>query len=125
MKLMRHDRIVEFIFLELETFSLVIEFMPEGTLFSYIMDHQSPPCPWKIRHQLLSDVCEGMEFLHSSVYPQREGEDEKAKKEVFHQDLKTQNIMLKLGKDKVLRAKITDFGLSRMIFLSYTQEFEI
>jgi serine/threonine protein kinase len=114
MQLMRHDRIVEFIFLELETFSLVIEFMPEGTLFSYIQKHRNPPCKWSVRHQIMSDVCEGMEFLHASLYPKREGSKLEKKKEVFHQDLKTQNILLKLDKDKKLRAKITDFGLSRM-----------
>jgi serine/threonine protein kinase len=63
MQLMRHERIVEFIFLELETFSLVIEFMPEGTIFSYIQRHRNPPCSWSVRHQILADVCEGMEFL--------------------------------------------------------------
>jgi serine/threonine protein kinase len=117
MQLMRHERIVEFIFLELETFSLVIEFMPEGTIFSYIQKHRNPPCSWSVRHQILADVCEGMEFLHSSLYPKREGEEQKKKKEVFHQDLKTQNILLKLDKDKKLRAKITDFGLSRILLI--------
>jgi serine/threonine protein kinase len=115
MQLMKHDRIVEFIVLEVITFSLVMEFMPEGTLFSYIQKHRKPPCSWSIRHQILADVCEGMEFLHSSLYPKIEGQDQKKKKEVFHQDLKTQNILLKLDKDKKLRAKITDFGLSRKL----------
>jgi serine/threonine protein kinase len=113
MELMRHERIVEFIFLELDTFSLVMEFMPEGTLFSFIQKHRKPPCPWNVRHQLLSDVCEGMEFLHSSFH----GGEDIEKKEVFHQDLKTQNILLKLGLDRKLRAKISDFGLSRMFLL--------
>jgi serine/threonine protein kinase len=117
MQLMRHDRIVEFIFLELETFSFVIEYMPEGTVFSYIQKHRNPPCKWSVRHQLLTDVCEGMEFLHASLYPKCEGKEQKRKKEVFHQDLKTQNILLKLDRDKKLREKITDFGLSRMISL--------
>jgi serine/threonine protein kinase len=101
MQLMRHERIVEFIFLELETFSMVLEFMPDGTLFSYIQKHRNPPCSWKTRHRLLSDVCEGMEFLHSSLYPKLSGEEHK-KKEVFHQDLKTQNILLKRDKDNRL-----------------------
>jgi serine/threonine protein kinase len=117
MQLMRHERIVEFIFLELETFSLVLEFMPEGTLFSYIQKHRSPPCSWSIRHQILADVCEGMEFLHSSIYNKSEGVRQEKKKEVFHQDLKTQNILLKLYADKSLRAKISDFGLSRILSL--------
>jgi serine/threonine protein kinase len=121
MQIMRHERIVEFIFLELETFSMVLEFMPEGTLFSYIKKHRNPPCAWSVRHQLLADVCEGMEFLHSSLYPKREGEDQEKKKEVFHQDLKTQNIMLKRGPDKKLGAKITDFGFSRILSLLLIQ----
>jgi serine/threonine protein kinase len=99
---------------ELETFSLVIEFMPEGTLYSFIEKHQKKNCPWSTRHQILSDVCEGMEFLHSSGGPRQ-------KMEVFHQDLKTQNIMLKRDEHKVLRAKITDFGLSRMFSLLLTR----
>lgn len=104
MQLMRHERIVEFIDLEIDTFSIIMELLPYGTLNQYIR-RLKQRLDWSIRYQMIADICEGMEFLHSSMY---EG---KKKKELFHQDLKSSNILL-YKVDGVLRAKIGDFGLS-------------
>jgi serine/threonine protein kinase len=56
------------------------------------------------------DICEGMAYLHSSTYA-----DGSEKKVLFHQDLKSANVLL-AEEDGILRAKIGDFGLSRMPF---------
>jgi serine/threonine protein kinase len=52
------------------------------------------------------DLCAGMEFLHSGTFA-----DGSAKQILFHQDIKSSNILLKF-EDNKSRAKITDFGLS-------------
>lgn len=55
----------------------------------------------------MADICEGMAFLHSKT-----GVDGVSKKPVlFHQDLKTDNVLLGFEKN-TLRAKISDFGLA-------------
>lgn len=85
--------------------------MPQGSLYAYIQKMQEH-MPWSDRVQLMIDICEGMEFLHSGVFA-----DGKPKMELFHQDIKSSNVLLKMEAG-VLRAKITDFGLSG-ISLSY------
>lgn len=84
-----------------------MEFVPLGTLRNRIKNcERTGEMPWGIRHKLLCDVFEGMEFLHSPFFS-----DGSEKMELFHQDLKSANVLLK--KDQgVLRAVITDFGLS-------------
>ena len=63
----------------------------------------------------MADLCEGMEFLHSGV-----GGDPAVKRQVFHQDIKSSNVLLKYEQDGDLRAKISDFGLSSIyIYASY------
>jgi serine/threonine protein kinase len=59
---------------------------------------------------MMADICEGMAYLHADL--DRQGE---AKKVVFHQDLKSGNVLLSLEKGRI-RCKIADFGLSCMIF---------
>jgi serine/threonine protein kinase len=62
-------------------------------------------------------ICEGMEFLHSNVYA-----DGKTKKVLFHQDLKSGNILLCMeGNPSTLRGKISDFGLSCKFHFHLTQ----
>jgi serine/threonine protein kinase len=56
----------------------------------------------------MMDICEGGAFLHSSVY-----RDGKIKRVVFHQDLKSANILLCMN-GRNMRAKIADFGLGFM-----------
>lgn len=54
----------------------------------------------------MMDVAEGMEFLHAKSYcgvP---------KMDVFHQDLKSFNVLLTRQPGNILRAKLSDFGLS-------------
>jgi hypothetical protein len=104
---MKHDRIVKFISFEIESFSLIIELMPLGSLQSYIKKHKSNEIKWIDRYQLMLDICEGMAFLHSSI-----DLDGRKKAQLFHQDLKSGNVLLEKVRGR-LRGKIADFGLSR------------
>jgi serine/threonine protein kinase len=107
MELMVHERIVRFIMFELESLGLVLEYLPLGSLYDYIANSKRN-MPWTNRYQMMLDICEGMEFLHSNVYP-----DGSVKQVLFHQDLKSANILLCMeGSPPTLRGKITDFGLS-------------
>jgi serine/threonine protein kinase len=90
----------------METLSIITELMSCGTLKQYIRKHQYD-LQWGKKHRIFLDICEGMEFLHASVNPVTNEE----KKEAFHQDLKSSNVLLyKL--DNTIRAKIGDFGLA-------------
>lgn len=58
--------------------------------------------PWSVRYQMMLDICEGREFLHSG----------KDKSEAFYQDVKSASILLTM-EGKRIRGKIADFGLAR------------
>lgn len=105
MQKMNHPRIVKFIFFESQSMGIVLEYMSLGSLKVYIQKSEGS-ITWQERHQLMKDICEGMEFLHSSAYP-----DGSAKPVLFHQDLKSANVLLSM-EDGSLRGKISDFGLS-------------
>jgi hypothetical protein len=105
MKLMVHERIVRFIIFEVESLGIVLEYLPLGSLYEYIRISKGV-IPWTDRYQLMLDICEGMEFLHSSLYA-----DGSKKLVLFHQDLKSGNVLLSM-EGNVLRGKISDFGLS-------------
>lgn len=107
---MLHERVVQFIDLDIENISLIMELMPLGSLRKYI-DVNRYQMPWPVRYQMLIDICDGMEFLHASQYASGE-----TKVEVFHQDLKTANVLL-CTTDGILRGKISDFNLARKFYL--------
>jgi serine/threonine protein kinase len=78
--------------------------MPLGSLSSYISKNKK--MPWPDRYQIMADISEGMAFLHSNTQ-----ENGKSKQELFHQDLKSGNVLLTVWENK-LRGKISDFGLA-------------
>jgi serine/threonine protein kinase len=110
MREMKHERVVEFKGFDFRTLSIIMELMPRGALssFIYICTHTMK---WKTRYQMMLDICEGMAYLHS---PSDSNGSEK--KELFHQDLKSANVLL-IEVDGVMRAKIGDFGLSRILLI--------
>jgi serine/threonine protein kinase len=75
--------------------------LPLGALNKYIQDN--PKMPWSERFSSACDVAEGMMFLHSKVLA-----NGKTKPELFHQDLKSANILLLRDDKNHLRAKIAD-----------------
>jgi hypothetical protein len=107
MELMVHERIVRFIMFEIESLGIVLEYLPLGSLDGYIKNSKGV-MPWTDRYQMMLDIFEGMEFLHSKVYA-----DGSIKKVLLHQDLKSGNVLLCMeGSPPTLRGKISDFGLS-------------
>jgi serine/threonine protein kinase len=103
MMMVKHKRVVQFIELDIQTLSLVMELMPLGSLLDFCRKNKS--VKWKVRHRIMLDICEGMEFLHSGAR-----KDGSVKKEVFHQDLKSGNVLL-CAEGGETRAKIADFGM--------------
>jgi hypothetical protein len=108
MRDMKHDRVVQFNGFDFRTVSIIMELMPQGALSSLIKNCGNT-MNWSTRYQMMLDICEGMDYLHSPT-----NDDGTEKKELFHQDLKSANVLL-IEVDGILRAKIGDFGLSRML----------
>jgi Leucine-rich repeat (LRR) protein len=108
MRDMKHDRVVQFNGFDFRTVSIIMELMSQGALSSLIKNCENT-MNWSTRYQMMLDICEGMAYLHSPT-----NDDGTEKKELFHQDLKSANVLL-IEVDGILRAKIGDFGLSRML----------
>lgn len=101
-----HPRIVEFLGFVMESFSIVMEFLSEGTLADYLKRNRERSIPWSVRYWFVADIAEGMTYLHS-----KKDLHGKPKVEVFHQDLKPANALLLL-ESGLLRCKISDLGLA-------------
>ncbi|KAL2323296.1 hypothetical protein Fmac_027675 [Flemingia macrophylla] len=80
---------------------LIYEFMHNGTLKEHLygpLTH-GQSIDWKKRLEIAEDAAKGIEYLHTGCVPA-----------VIHRDLKSSNILL----DKHMRAKVSDFGLSKL-----------
>ncbi|KAL0338277.1 UNVERIFIED_CONTAM: Wall-associated receptor kinase-like 20 [Sesamum angustifolium] len=91
---------------ELEQPLLIYEYVANGTLFDHL--HRSDmrkrsPLSWLRRLLIAHQTADGLAYLHSSAVPP-----------IYHRDVKTSNILL----DENLDAKVSDFGLSRLVELS-------
>ncbi|KAH9310924.1 hypothetical protein KI387_025959, partial [Taxus chinensis] len=80
---------------------LVYEYMCEGSLKDHLYGSpaNSSTLDWKTRLGIALDAAEGLEYLHISCTPK-----------IIHRDVKSSNILL----DSKLRAKVADFGLSKL-----------
>ncbi|XP_058110175.1 probable LRR receptor-like serine/threonine-protein kinase At1g67720 isoform X2 [Magnolia sinica] len=80
---------------------LVYEFMHNGTLKEHLYGPliQDRAMDWIKRLEIAEDAAKGIEYLHTGCVPP-----------IIHRDLKTSNILL----DKNMRAKVADFGLSKL-----------
>ncbi|KAH1145067.1 hypothetical protein GLYMA_15G019800v4 [Glycine max] len=84
-----------------DEFFLIYEFAQRGSLSSHLHDPQSySPLSWITRVQIALDAARGLEYIH-----------EHTKTRYVHQDIKTSNIFL----DASFRAKISDFGLAKLV----------
>ncbi|XP_023741239.1 G-type lectin S-receptor-like serine/threonine-protein kinase SD2-5 [Lactuca sativa] len=83
---------------------LVYEFMSNGSLDQWIYysggDHQKHLLGWECRKKIILDIAKGLAYLH-----------EERSQKIIHLDIKPQNILL----DSNFNAKVSDFGLSKLI----------
>ncbi|KAL5707033.1 hypothetical protein ACHQM5_025132 [Ranunculus cassubicifolius] len=85
---------------------LVYEYMHNGTLHDQIHGSSNQKyLDWLSRLSTAEDAAKGLEYLHSGCNPS-----------IIHRDVKTSNILL----DVNMRAKVSDFGLSRQTDEDFT-----
>ncbi|XP_059292626.1 G-type lectin S-receptor-like serine/threonine-protein kinase SD2-5 [Lycium ferocissimum] len=80
---------------------LIYEYMVNGSLDRWIFrEKQENELTWHTRKRIIADIAKGLAYLH----------DECSQK-IIHLDIKPQNILL----DQNFNARISDFGLSKLI----------
>ncbi|KAM0898743.1 hypothetical protein ACQ4PT_021752 [Festuca glaucescens] len=102
----RHPNLVTLIGSCGEAFSLVYEFLPNGSLKDRLdCTNNTPPLTWQVRTRIISEMCSALIFLHSNKpHP------------VVHGELKPANVLL----DTNLVSKLGDFGICRLLRQSNT-----
>ncbi|KAK3439480.1 hypothetical protein EUGRSUZ_C04353 [Eucalyptus grandis] len=83
---------------------LVYEFMSNGTLADFLFGASRPS--WYRRIEIACDVARGLSYLHDDCT-----------RHIIHCDIKPQNILL----DGSLTAKISDFGLAKLLMANQTR----
>uniref|UniRef100_A0A9I9DB12 non-specific serine/threonine protein kinase n=2 Tax=Cucumis TaxID=3655 RepID=A0A9I9DB12_CUCME len=75
---------------------VVVEYLPGGTLKSFLIKNRKRKLAFKVVIQLALDLSRGLSYLHS--------------KKIVHRDIKTENVLL----DAQKTLKIVDFGVARV-----------
>ncbi|KAA3478773.1 Proline-rich receptor-like protein kinase PERK1 [Gossypium australe] len=78
---------------------LVYEFIENGNLSQHLRCRDRNPLPWLARVQIGLDSARGLEYIHEHTVPL-----------YIHRDIKSANILI----DKNFRAKVADFGLTKL-----------
>ncbi|KAF8395115.1 hypothetical protein HHK36_019056 [Tetracentron sinense] len=98
---LHHPHLVTLIGACLEAWSLVYEYLPNGSLQDHLFrKSNTPPLDWKTRTRIATEISSALVFLHSSK-PEK----------IVHGDLKPENILL----DSEFNCKIGDFGICRLV----------
>ncbi|KAF2535729.1 hypothetical protein F2Q68_00022713 [Brassica cretica] len=79
--------------------AIVYEFMPNGSLDTYISESMSTKMEWGTLYNIAEGVARGLEYLHNRCVSR-----------IVHFDIKPQNILM----DQDLCPKIADFGLAKL-----------
>ncbi|XP_044507956.1 leucine-rich repeat receptor protein kinase HPCA1-like [Mangifera indica] len=79
---------------------LVYEFLPSGTLRESLSGRSGIQLDWKRRLRIALGSARGLAYLHELANPP-----------IIHRDIKSTNILL----DENLTAKVSDFGLSKLV----------
>nr|GEU84705.1 G-type lectin S-receptor-like serine/threonine-protein kinase LECRK3 [Tanacetum cinerariifolium] len=83
---------------------LIYEYMSNGTIASFLFE-DIRPC-WEQRRNIALGIAKGLSYLH-----------EECSTQVIHCDIKPQNILL----DDYYNAKISDFGLAKLLMINQSQ----
>nr|XP_043605975.1 L-type lectin-domain containing receptor kinase S.1 [Erigeron canadensis] len=78
---------------------LVYDYMPNGSLNTWIFDKPKSVLGWEGRKKVLADVAEGLNYLHNGW-----------EQVVVHRDIKSSNVLLDLD----MRGRLGDFGLAKL-----------
>ncbi|XP_050271295.1 G-type lectin S-receptor-like serine/threonine-protein kinase SD2-5 isoform X2 [Quercus robur] len=80
---------------------LVYEYMSNGSLDRWVF-HKNPEMllDWKLRKKIIIEIARGLSYLH-----------EDCRQKIVHLDIKPHNILL----DENFNAKVSDFGLSKLV----------
>jgi chitin elicitor receptor kinase 1 len=78
---------------------LVYEFIENGNLSQHLRGTGYEPLSWTERVQIALDSARGLEYIHEHTVPV-----------YIHRDIKSANILI----DKNTRAKVADFGLTKL-----------
>ena len=81
--------------MESDHYAMVMEYMQQGSLYDYLRDDKMN-LTWPLRYQITIDIGNGLRYLHD--------------REILHRDLKSLNVLI----NQLHRAKISDFGLSKL-----------
>ncbi|PIN11223.1 Serine/threonine protein kinase [Handroanthus impetiginosus] len=79
---------------------LVYEYIDNGNLSQHLRGRETETLPWLGRLQIALDSARGLEYIHDHAVPV-----------YIHRDIKSANILI----DKNFRAKVADFGLTKLI----------
>ncbi|KAF7830610.1 putative serine/threonine-protein kinase [Senna tora] len=81
---------------------LVYEYVDNGNLEQWLHGDAGPSSPltWEIRMNIILGTAKGLTYLHEGLEPK-----------VVHRDIKSSNILL----DKQWNAKVSDFGLAKLL----------
>ncbi|CAN1308876.1 U-box domain-containing protein 33 [Linum perenne] len=98
---MRHPNLVTLIGACPEAWTLIYEYLPNGSVEDRLCCRDnSPPLSWQTRIRIAAELCSVLMFLHSSK-----------PHSIVHGDLKPANILL----DSNYVCKLSDFGIARLL----------